>query len=241
MINIQDLPPLKGFRDPTTVIGHAARPGPARACHGFALSLRDVGDLMAGRGVSVSCETSWVRVDRFGPEFAAKMRRDLPQPADKWHLDEVAIRTGGQQYWLWRTIDARGDMFGILVQPRWNRKAATRFLRKLIKRWKKPRVMVTDKLRSCGAAKADIAPGIEHRQHKGLNSTAEASHRHTRRREQIMGRFKSPRQAQRILSVDDQTAALFRPKRHRLSAHSCRHARSDAFDLWIGYVAELAA
>ncbi len=236
MINIHDQPPIKGFRHPTTVIAYAVR-----ACHGFALSLRDAEDLMAERGVSVSCETIWVRVDRFGPKFAAKIRRGRPRPADKRYLDEVAIQTGGQQYRLWRAIDARGDVFDILVQSRRNRKAATRFLHKLLKRWGKPRVMVTDKLRSCGVAKADIAPGIEHRQHKEFNNTAEASHRHTRRREKIMGCFKSPRQAQRFLSVHDQTAALFRPKRHRLSAHSCRHAGSDAFDLWIGSAAELAA
>ena len=98
--------------------------------------------------------------------------------------------------------------------------------------WGRPRVLITDKLQSYGAAKREIAPGIEHRQHKGLNNRSEASHRHTRRREKIMGRFKSPRQAQRVLSVHDQTACLFRPKRHRLSALSYRHARSDAYDLW---------
>lgn len=102
-------------------------------------------------------------------------------------------------------------------------------------------MIITDKLRSYGAAKADLAPGIEHRQHKGLNSRVEASHRHTRRREKIMGRFKSPGQAQRFLSVHDQTAALFRPKRHRLSARSYRHARADAFEIWAEYARELIA
>lgn len=116
-----------------------------------------------------------------------------------------------------------------------------RFFRKLFKAWGQPRVIITDKLRSYGAAIAGLAPGIEHRQHKGLINRAEASHRHTRRRETIVGRFKSPGQAQRYLSVHDQTAALFRPKRHRLSARSCRHARSDAFALWAEYERELAA
>ena len=111
-----------------------------------------------------------------------------------------------------------------------------------MKRWGQPRVLVTDKLRSYGAAKEQIAPGVEHRQHKGLNNRSEASHRHTRRREKIMGRFKSPRQAQRFLSVHDQIANLFRPKRHRLSARSYRHARTDAFGLrWAGYAAKLTA
>lgn len=102
-------------------------------------------------------------------------------------------------------------------------------------------MIITDKLRSYGAAKADLAPGIEHRQHEGLNNRVEASHRHTRRREKIMGRLKSPGQAQRFLSVHDQTAALFRPKRHRLSARSYRHARADAFEIWAEYARELIA
>ena len=114
-------------------------------------------------------------------------------------------------------------------------------MRKLFKRWGLPRVMVTDKLGSYAAAKAKIAPGVEHRRHKGINNAAEASHRHSRRREKIMGRFKSPRQAQRFLSVHDQTAVMFRPRRHRLSANSYRHARQDAFGLWAGYTTELSA
>jgi len=136
-------------------------------------------------------------------------------------------------------VDANGDVLDILVQSRRNKAAALRFLRKLMKRWDQPRVLVTDKLRSYGAAKAEIAPGLEHRQHKGLNNRSEASHRHTRRREKIMGWFKSPRQAQKFLSVHDQVASLFRPKRHRLSAKPYHHTRSDAFSLWAGYAAEL--
>ena len=141
------------------------------------------------------------------------------------------------------------------MQSRRDTAAARRFLRKLFKRWGPPRVMVTDKLGSYPAAKAKLTPGLEHRQHKGTNNAAEASHRHTRRREKIMGRFKSPRHAQRFLSVHDQTAAFvgrsvhwtlhrsssLRPRRHRLSARSYRHARRDAFDLWTAYTTELSA
>nr|WP_275937329.1 DDE-type integrase/transposase/recombinase [Marinovum algicola] len=106
------------------------------------------------------------------------------------------------------------------------------FLRKLVRRWGVPRVIVTDKLRSYGVAVRGLYPSVEHRSHKELNNRSEASHRHTRRREKIMGRFKSSRQAQRFLSVHDQTATLFCPKRHRLSAISYRHSRTDAFSLW---------
>jgi putative transposase len=227
---------LKGFRFPRSIISYAVW-----AYHRFALSLRDVEDILAERGVIVSHETIRVWCTRFGPQIAARIRRDRPAAADKWHLDEVVIVIRGEKHWLWRAVDANGDVLEILVQSRRNSKAAKRFLRKLMKRWGVPRVLVTDKLRSYGVAVRDRCPGVDHRSHKGLNNRSEASHRHTRRREKIMGRFKSPRQVQRFLSVHDQTAAIFRPKRHRLSATSYRHARADAFSLWNGYAAELIA
>ena len=138
-------------------------------------------------------------------------------------------------------MSANGDVLDILVQSRRDTAAAKRFMRELFKRWGLPRVMVTDKLGSYSAAKAELAPGVEHRRHKGINNVAEASHRHTRRREKVMGRFKSARQAQRFLSVHDQTAVMFRPRRHRLSARSYRHARQDAFGLWADYTTKLSA
>ncbi|GFE67388.1 IS6 family transposase [Litoreibacter roseus] len=236
MLNLSDLSRLKGFRFPRSVIGYAVW-----AYHRFALSLRDVEDLLASRGITVSYETVRDWVARFGIQFAAKVRRGRPRPADKWHLDEVVVPIKGRKHWLWRAVDANGDVLDILVQTRRNKAAALRFFRKLFKAWGQPRVIITDKLRSYGAAKADLAPGIEHRQHKGLNNRVEASHRHTRRREKIMGRFKSPGQAQLFLSVHDQTAVLFRPKRHRLSARSYRHARADAFEIWTEYAHELIA
>lgn len=236
MLNVADLSRLKGYRFPRSVIGYAVW-----AYHRFNLSLRDAEDLLAERGIVVSYETIRTWMAKFGPQIAAKVRRDRPAPADKWHLDEVVIPIRGKKHWLWRAVDSNGDVLDILVQSRRNKAAALRFFRKLFKRWGEPRVLVTDKLRSYGAALNELAPGIEHRQHKGLNNRSEASHRHTRRREKIMGRFKSPGQAQRFLSVHDQAATLFRPKRHRLSARSYRHARSDAFQLWTGYTAGLAA
>ncbi|MPQ96188.1 IS6 family transposase [Thioclava sp. JE_KL1] len=236
MLNLSDLSRIKGLRFPRAVIGYAVW-----AYHRFALSLRDVEDLLASRGVRVSYETVRDWVARFGRQFAARIRRERPDPADKWHLDEVVISINGKKHWLWRAVDANGDVLDILIQSRRNTSAAKRFFRKLFRCWGQPRVLVTDKLGSYAAAKAEIAPGIEHRQHKGLNNRAEASHRHTRRREKIMGRFKSPGQAQRFLSTQDQIATLFRPKRHRLSARSYRHARADAFRLWADYAADLAA
>ena len=236
MLNLSDLSRIKGFRFPRSVIGFAVW-----AYHRFALSLRDVEDLLASRGIRVSYETVRDWVARFGGQFAARIRRERPGPADKWHLDEVVISIKGKRHWLWRAVDGNGDVLDILVQSRRNTSAAKRFFRKLFRCWGQPRVLITDKLGSYAAAKAEIAPGIEHRQHKGLNNRAEASHRHTRRREKIMGRFTSPGQAQRFLSVHDQIATLFRPKRYRLSARSYRHVRADAFSLWADYAADLAA
>ncbi len=235
MLNLDDLTRLKGYRFPRTVIGYAVW-----AYHRFALSLRDVDDLLAERGVVVSYETIRACVAKFGSQIAAKFRRDRPVPADKWHLDEVVLKINGTKHWLWRAIDASGDVLDILVQSRRDTAAAGRFMRKLFKRWCLPRVMVTDKLGSYSAAKAKLASGVEHRRHKGINNAAEASHRHTRRREKVMGRFKSPRQAQLFLSVHDQTATIFRPRRHRLAANSYRHARRDAFELWTGYTTKLS-
>lgn len=225
---------LKGHRFPRSVISYAVW-----AYHRFALSLRDVEDLLAERGVIVSYESIRVWCQRFGPQIAAGIRRDRTALADKWHLDEVVISIRGKKHWLWRAIDANGDVLEILVQRRRNANAAKRFLKNLMKRWGVPRVLVTDKLRSYGVAIRDLCPSVDHRSHKGLNNRSEASHRHTRRRERIVGRFKSPRHAQRFLSVHDQTATIFRPKRYRLSATSYRHARADAFSLWNDYAADM--
>lgn len=103
------------------------------------------------------------------------------------------------------------------------------------------RVVVTDKLRSYGAALKCLAPGIEHRSRKGPNNRSEGSHRPTRRREKIMGRFKSPRQAQRFLSVHDQVQTIFRPRRHTLSAAAYRQTRADAHWIWDDITRELKA
>ena len=111
---------------------------------------------------------------------------------DKWHLDQVVLKIGGVNHWLWRAVDQAGVVLDVLVQRRRDKQAAKRMLRKLLKKqMRPPRVMITDKLASYGAAKREVMPGIEHRQHKGLNNRAENSHQPTRRRERQMKRFKS--------------------------------------------------
>jgi len=101
-----------------------------------------------------------------------------------------------------------------------------------MKQYGMPKVLITDKLRSYGAAKRVLAPNLEHRSHKGLNNPVELLHKPTRRRERVMRRFKSSSHAQQFLSAHDQINALFRPRRHRLTAISYRNARSDAFVIW---------
>ena len=135
MLNLSDLSRIKGFRFPRAVIGYAVW-----AYHRFALSLRDVEDMLAARGVSVSYETVRDWVARFGGQFAALIRRERSGPADKWHLDEVLISIKGKKYWLWRAVDANGDVLDILIQSRRNTSAAKRFFRKLFRRWGQPRV-----------------------------------------------------------------------------------------------------
>jgi putative transposase len=230
------MPRLKGFRHPREIIAYAVW-----AYHRFALSTADVEDLLAERGVIVSRETIRLWVNRFGAHFAACIRRDRPQPNDKWHLDEVVIPIDGVKHWLWRAVDAAGDVLDILVQTRRNAKAAKRFLARLISQFGHPRVVITDKLRSYTKPIRDLAPNADHRAHKGLNNRIEGSHRPTRKREKIMGRFKSPRQGQRFLATHDQINTIFRPRRYRISTISYRHSRSDAFQLWADYALEMTA
>ncbi len=124
-------------------------------------------------------------------------------------------------------------MLDILVQSRRNAKAAKRFFKKLLRGLQyAPRVIVTDKLRSYGAAKREVLPHVEHRQSRYLNNRAENSHRPTRRRERQMQRFKSARQAQQFLSAHGPIYGHFRPRRHRMAASDYRVARTEAFRAW---------
>jgi putative transposase len=130
-------------------------------------------------------------------------------------------------------VDQPGIVLDVLVQRRRDKQAAKRLLRKLLKRqMRPPRVMITDKLASYGAAKREIMPGIEHRQHKGLNNRAENSHQPTRRRERQMKQFKSAGQAQRFLSAHDQINNLFNLRRDHLTAEQHRASRTQTFQVW---------
>jgi putative transposase len=167
------------------------------------------------------------------PDFANDLRRRRARPGDKWHLDEVCLKINGQTQYLWRAVDQDGIVLDILVQPRRDKVAAKRFFRKLLKGLQYvPRVLITDKLQSYGAAKAELLPGVEHRQHKGLNNRAENSYQPMRERERRMRRFKSSGHAQRFLSVHGIVASHFRPGRHRLRAPVYRQAMAQRFQTW---------
>ena len=193
------LPRLKGFCYPREVIAYAVW-----AYHRFPLSTADTEDLLAARGVIVSRETVRLWVNRFSRHFVNCIGQDRRRPNEKWHMDEVVITVRGKKHWLWRAIDARGDVLDILVQTRRNAKAARRFFHSLVAQFGEPRVVITDKLRSYIKPIKTLAPDADHRAHKGLNNAIEVSHRPTRKREKIFGRFKSHRQAQRFLSAHDQ-------------------------------------
>ena len=220
--------PYRGFRYPAEVIEQAVW-----LYHCFSLSLRDVELILAARGVVVSYESTCEWGLRFGRLFANAVKRRRPRPGDKWHLDEVFIRIRGKQHYLWRAVDQDGHVLDILVQSRRNARAAKRFFRKLLRGLQYvPRVIVTDKLKSYGAAKRTILPYVEHRQSKYLNNRIEVSHQPTRRRERQMQRFKSARHAQRFLSTHARIHNHFQVRRHRLTAVQHRAARDDAFRTW---------
>jgi len=222
------VPSYAGYRFPAEVISHAVW-----LYFRFPLSLRMVDELLAARGIIVSHETVRQWALKFGQAFANQVRRRLPAVGDKWHMDEVVLTISGVKHWLWRAVDQTGTVLDILVQSRRDTRAAKRLLRKLMKRQcRAPRVMVTDKLASYGAAKREVMPSVEHRKHKGLNNRAENSHQPTRWRERQMKRFKSAGQAQRFLSAHDGINNLFHLRRHQVPATQYRAARTQAFQVW---------
>ncbi len=221
-------PTYAGYRFPAEIIAHAVW-----LYFRFALRYRDVEAPLAERGVIVTDETirRWSR--KFGQRYANGLRRQRPCPGDKWHLDEVFIAINGEQHYLWRAVDQHGVVLDILVQPRRDAAAARRFFRKLLKGLQYvPRVVITDKLASYGAAKRDVLPSVEQRRHKGLNNRAENPHQPTRERERRMRRCKSPGHAQRFLAADGPIASHFRPRRHRLTAVAYRQHRVHAHATW---------
>ena len=168
----------------------------------FTLSFRDVEDLLAERGITVSYETVRRWVKYFGPTIAVDLRRRRPEPHSTWHLDEVFIKIDGRLVYLWRAVDAEGEVLDVLVQSKRDKRAALKLMRKLLKKMRfMPDKFVTDDLRSYGAAARDLGICRHHERGRWRNNRAENSHQPTRRRERKMQGFKSAGSAQRFLSV----------------------------------------
>ncbi|GHO70463.1 IS6 family transposase [Ktedonobacter sp. SOSP1-52] len=221
-------PAYKGYRFPPEIISHTVW-----VYFRFSLSFRDVEELLAQRGIIVSYETIRQWCLTFGQTYANELRRRRPRCGDTWHLDEVFLTIRGKKHSLWRAVDQHGNVLDILVQSQRNKKAAKRFFRKLLKGLLSvPRVIITDKLKSYSAAKREVLPSVEHRQHKGLNNRAENSHQPTRLREKKMRRFKSTKHAQRFLSAFGVIAGHFQTRRHRLRAGEYRTMLRDRFQQW---------
>ena len=156
-----------------------------------------------------------------------------PRPGDRWHLDEVFLKINGSIHYLWRAVDQDGEVLDIMVQSRRDKRAAKKFFRKLLKRLRYvPRAIVTDKLKSYSAAKAEVMPSVEHHQQKYQNNRAENSHQPTRLRERLMRRFKSPGHAQRFLSAFGIINSHFRVGRHLYRASAYREVMRSRFNTW---------
>ena len=199
----------------------------------FTLSFRDVEDLLAERGVTVSYETIRRWVNHFGPMIAADLRKRRPKPHATWHLDEVYLKIDGRLVYLWRAVDAEGEVLDVLVQAKKNKHAALKLMRKLLKKYGfVPEKLITDDLRSYGAAARDL--GIENRHERGRwrNNRAENSHQPPRRRERKMQGFKSPGSAQKFLSAHAALYNTFNVQRHLTSASTHRAFRAAAMNTW---------
>ncbi|GAB3170991.1 IS6 family transposase [Streptomyces incanus] len=221
-------PSYQGHRYPIEIISHCVW-----LYFRFPLSSHEVEELLLERGVTVSHETVRRWCAKFGQTYANGLRRRRARPGDKWHLDEVFVRINGERKYLWRAVDADGNVLDILVQGRRDTAAARRFFRRLMKKTcSAPRVVVTDRLRSCGAAHREVMPSVEHRSHKGLNNRAENSHQPTRQRERAMKGFRSVGAAQRFLAAFSGISPHSRPRRHRMTATEYRAEMTTRFAIW---------
>lgn len=204
----------------------------------FTLSFRDVEDLLAERGITVSYETIRRWVNHFEPMIAADWRTRRPKPHTTQHLDEVCLKIDGRMVCPWRAVDAEGEVLDVLIQAKRNRHAALKLMRKPLRKYGfVPDRLIADDLRSCGAAARDL--GIESRHERGRwrDNRAENSHQPTRRRERKKQGFKSRRSAQRFLSAHAAVYNTFNVRRHLTSASPHRACRASETSTWRAAVA----
>ena len=208
----------------------------------FPLSLRNVEDLLHERGIVICHETVRFWWHRFGPLFAAEIRKrrveGMRSSCWRWHLDEVFVKINGVTHYLWRAVDHEGEVLESFVTKTRDRKAALKFLRKTLKRHGRVEEIVTDRLRSYGAALGEL--GIRDRQQTGrwANNRAENSHQPFRRREQAMLRFRRMRTLQKFASVHASVHNHFNQERTLTSRSQFKQSRSAALAEWRGLCAE---
>lgn len=208
----------------------------------FPLSLRNVEDLLHERGVDVSHETVRFWWHRFGPLFAAEIRKrrvwGMRSSRWRWHVDEIFVKINGERHYLWRAVDHEGEVLESFVTKTRDKKAALKFLNKTMRKHGPPKAIVTDKLRSYGAALKEV--GAAHLQETGrwLNNRAENSHQPFRRRERAMQRFRRIRSLQKFVSVHASVHNHFNQERHLYSRQNFKLNRSVALAEWRGLCAE---
>ena len=199
----------------------------------FNLSHRDIEDLLAERGINVTYEAFRLWCNRFRPKYATRLKSKHRGYGDTFFIDEVFLRIGGKQYYLWRAVDQDGEVVDVYLQKRRDGAAARRFLKRLLKKHRdEPRKIVTDKLKSYGVAHRELIPDTIHDTSQYANNRAELSHQPTRIRERGIRRFKSIVQAQRFLGVHSAVYNLFNLGRHLISANHYRLFRMRAFSSW---------
>ena len=204
----------------------------------FPLSLRNVEDLLHERGIEISHETVRFWWHRFGPMFASEIRKrrieGMKSSRWRWHLDEMFVKINGERHYLWRAVDHEGEVLESFVTKTRDKKAALKFLKKAMRKHGCPEVMVTDLLRSYGAALKEI--GAEHRQETGrwLNNRAENSHLPFRRRERAMLRFRRMRSLQKFASVHASVYNHFNQERSLSTRTNFKLNRAAALAEWRG-------
>ena len=225
------MPPLSysGYRFPRDIIQRAVW-----MYLRFTLSFRDVEELLAERGIVVTYESIRRWVLTFGPAIARSLQARRPKPHGRWHLDEMFVRVGGKQMYLWRAVDAEGEVLDVLLQAKRDQRAAQKLMRKLLKKQgMAPDEWVTDKCPAYGAALRELKlTRAPHTRRKRANNRAESSHVPVRRRERKLQGFKSPSSAQLFLSLHAATYNTFTVSRHLTTARTYRLFRAEAFEAW---------
>ena len=206
--------------------------------HRFNLSHRDIEDLLAERGITVSREAIRLWCIKFGALYARRLKRKHRGYGDTFHIDEVFVKINGKQHYLWRVVDQDGELVDVYLQAKRDGATARRFFKRLLGlHGGEPRKIVTDKLRSYGVAHRELMPGTIHSTKQYENNRAEQSHEATRVRERGMRRFKSMKQAQRFVTAHAAVSNLFNLGRHLVKAEHYRNLRVSALDEWSRAVA----